>query len=188
MPYCLIAFQTLWKNRLNLVVNCHTHSSVVSLPEINVYFAKQLQQMQPNQSLPTLRATLIWKNAPDTELICAPVTFVPILGEVNLIRYLTRVGPKEFNYGDDDVMTSVFIDGIFDLCHQLLIAGNAKARLTVLRQLGTKLEKRKYFGGDEIAACDVAVSSAFKELPVSSKDIAPNLNEWMKCVTVQFGY
>lgn len=188
MPYCLLAFQNLWKQRLNLVVSCHTHSSVVGLPEINLYFAKQLQKSQPDASLPSLKVTLIWKESPETQLICAPATFVPIIGEVNVVRYLTRVGPKEFGYADSDILESLFIDEVLDQCHQLLIARNAKDRLTVLRLLSAKLGQRKYFGGDGLAASDIAVSGAFKELPVSNKDIAPNLNEWMKRITNDLGY
>lgn len=188
MPYSLLAFQNLWKERLNLIISCHTHSSVINLPEINVYFAKQLQKNKMNLLLPSLRVTLIWKDTNETQLSCAPKTFTPILGEVNVVRYLTRVGPEEFNYADSNIMESLFIDEVLDLCHHLLIIRNVKGRLTLLRQLSTQLGSRKFFGGSEIAASDIAVSSAFKELPVSNKDIAPNLNEWMKRVTVGLGY
>lgn len=188
MPYCLIAFQHIWRDRLNLIVHCHTHSSIVSLPEINLYFAKQLQKIELNPLLPTLNVRLIWKEITSTELICVPASFVPILGEVNLVRYLSRVGPKEFAYGDADLVTSLDIDAVLDLTHQLLVAGSAKQRLAVLRQLSTKLGNQQFFSGNEFAACDIAVSSAFKQLPVSSKDIAPNLNDWVKRVTNIFGF
>lgn len=188
MPYCLLAFQNLWQDRLNLIVNCHTHSSVVTLPENNVFFARQLQKNPINSSLPSLKVTLIWKNTNETLLICAPTSFTPIIGEVNAVRYLTRVGPKEYNYADKDIFESLFIDEVLDLCHHLLIVRSAKERLTILRQLSIKLAERKYFGNNEIAASDIAVSSAFKELPVSNKDIAPNLNDWMKRITNEVGY
>lgn len=189
IPFSLLALQTIWQRRLNLIVKCYTHSSVAALPDQNQYFAKQLTKLTPNPGLPLITLSLVWKEIASTELICAPTSFIPIVGEVNVLRYLSRVGPKEFGYVDADLIQSLEIDSTLDLCHQLFTAGNnAKERLTVLRALSNKLDKHPFFGGDEFAISDIAVSSAFKQLTVSSKDIAPNLNNWVKRASNLFGY
>lgn len=189
IPFSLLALQKIWQNRLNLIVKCYTHSSVTALPDQNQYFAKQLTKLTPNCDLPALNVSLIWKEIANTELICVPSSFIPILGEVNAVRYFSRVGPKEFGYVDADLIQSLEIDSVLDLCHQLFAAGNnAKERLTVLRLLGSKLGNRRFFGGDAFAVSDIAISSAFKQMTVSSKDIAPNLNTWVKQASTLFGY
>lgn len=189
IPFSLLALQKIWQHRLNLVVKCYTHSSVATLPDQNQHFAKQLTKLTPPSALPVLNVSLIWKEIANTELICVPASFIPIIGEVNALRYLARVGPKEFGYVDVDLIQSIEIDSALDLCHQLFVAGNnAKERLTVLRALSTKLGERHFFGGDKYAVSDIAVSSAFKQLTVSSKDIAPNLNLWLKKASTLFGY
>lgn len=189
IPYSLLALQKIWQHRLTLVVKCYTHSSVAALPDQNQHFAKQLTKLTPKAALPVLNVSLIWKEIANTELICASTSFIPILGEVNVLRYLSRVGPKEFGYGDADLIQSLEIDSALDLCHQLLLTGNnARARLLMLRALSNKLGERHFFGGDEFALIDIAVSSAFKQLTVSSKDIAPNLNTWVKKASTLFGF
>lgn len=188
IPYSLIALQNIWQNRLNLTINCYTHSTIGSLPEPNQFFANQLKKNSTIASLPTLNISLIWKETKITELICAPTSFVPIAGEVNVIRYLSRVGPKEFGYGDTTILESLEIDSTLDLCHQLFVADNAKERLATLRKLSIKLGNQRYFGGNQFSVSDIAISSAFKQLPVSSKDITPNLNNWIKLATTTFGY
>lgn len=189
IPFSLLALQKIWQHRLNLIVKCYTHSTVAALPDQNQHFAKQLTKLTPKPELPVLNVSLIWKEIANTELICAPTSFVPIVGEVNVLRYLSRVGPKEFGYVDADLIRSLEIDSALDLCHQLFVAGNnAKERLTMLRALSTKLGESSFFGGDEFAISDIAVSSAFKQLTVSSKDIAPNLNNWVKKASSLFGY
>lgn len=189
IPFSLLALQKIWQHRLNLAVKCYTHSSVATLPDENQHFAKQLTKLTPTPALPVLNVSLIWKEIASTELICAPASFIPIVGEVNVLRYLSRVGPKEFGYVDADLTQSIEIDATLDLCHQLFVAGNnAKERLTVLRALSTKLGERHFFGGAEYAVSDIAVSSAFKQLTVSSKDTTPNLNSWVKKTSTLFGY
>lgn len=189
IPFSLLALQKIWQHRLGLVVKCYTHSSVATLPDQNQHFARQLTKLTPKPELPVLNVSLIWKEIANTELICAPASFIPIAGEVNVLRYLSRVGPREFGYVDADLVQSIEIDSALDLCHQLFVAGNnAKERLTVLRALSSKLGQRSFFGGDEFAVSDIAVSSAFKQLTVSSKDIAPNLNTWVKKASTLFGY
>lgn len=189
IPFSLLALQKIWQHRLSLVINCYTHSSVATLPDQNQHFAKQLTKLTPKPALPVLNVALIWKEIANTELICAPTSFIPIVGEVNVVRYLSRVGPKEFGYIDADISRSLDIDSVLDLGHQLFVAGNnAKERLPVLRALSDRLGNRRFFGGDEFAVSDIAISSAFKQLTVSSKDIAPNLSTWAKQASVLFGY
>jgi len=188
IPYSLVALQRVWRNRLHLIVNCYTHSTISSLPEANAHFAQQLSKhTTSNNSLPTLTVSLIWKDVPTTELLCAPATFIPIYGEVNVLRHFSRIGPNEYAYettSHDDVQ----INSILDLCHLLVSVTTARDRQSILWQLNGVLGNGKFFGGSVFNISDLAISSAIKQLSISAKDISPNLTKWLKSVSTLFGY
>lgn len=177
--------QTIWLNRLNLQVKCHTHSSISNLPEPNQYFSQQLSKRQANPALPTLNVTLIWKDVSTTELICVPASFIPISGEINALRYFIRIGPNEFNgYSDGDVQQILVTEQLLDTCHRLIQTKNVKERQALLRQIGATIQNQKNL--NEIS--DIALSSAMKQLKISDKDITPDLSRWLKTANTTYGY
>lgn len=120
------------------------------------------------------------------EMITSPTLYVPIYGEVNIIRYLARIGPSEFNY--DNELNSFETDAILDTCYLLVKSVNTKERQTLLRVLNNRLGKSDFFGDGTISVGDIAVSSTLKQTPAALKDLTPPMTKWLKTVTDIVGY
>ncbi|XP_052895292.1 probable aminoacyl tRNA synthase complex-interacting multifunctional protein 2 isoform X1 [Anopheles moucheti] len=188
VPYSLLALKNLWKNRLNLHVECFTHSTVPKLSDEALTFQNAIKNSESVASnLPQIKVTLIWKNVGAyTEMITSPTSYVPICGEVNILRYLSRCGPREFNYEQQDNVDEV--DSILDACYLLLNKQNIKQRQQILRTLGSKLGKAAGFGGGELSLCDIAFTSAVKQVQRTiAKDINPNMAKCMGRVATVVG-
>uniref|UniRef100_A0A182WLT8 AIMP2 thioredoxin-like domain-containing protein n=1 Tax=Anopheles minimus TaxID=112268 RepID=A0A182WLT8_9DIPT len=188
VPYSLLALKNLWKNRLNLHVECFTHSTVPKLSDEALNFQNAITNSGSTASnLPQIKVTLIWKNVGAyTEMITSPTSYVPICGEVNILRYLSRCGPSEFNYEQQDNVDEV--DSILDACYLLLNKQNTKQRQQILRTLGSKLGKAAGFGGAELSLCDIAFTSAVKQVQRTvAKDINPNMAKCMGRVATMVG-
>ncbi|XP_058119674.1 probable aminoacyl tRNA synthase complex-interacting multifunctional protein 2 [Anopheles ziemanni] len=180
VPYSLLALKNLWKDRLNLQVECFTHSTVPKLTEEALNFQNAILSTSTTANkLPQIKVTLIWKNVGTyTEMITSPTSYVPICGEVNILRYLSRCGPSEFNYEQQDNVVEA--DSILDACYLLLNKQNVKQRQQILRTLGAKLGKTDGFGGNEMSLCDIAFTSAVKQVQRTiAKEINPNM---AKCI------
>lgn len=118
------------------------------------------------------------------EVIMSNSEYSPLLGEVNLVRFLSRIGPKEFNY-ENNVELSTEIDSLLDLCYQLVNCQNTRERSAHLRILNAKLKKTPYFGGESISILDVIISSTIYQLPVIG-DLPPSLSSWLSKVKTDF--
>lgn len=189
IPYGLLALKKLWINRLNLQVECFTHSTVPKLSEEALVFQKVITSLEPKiENLPRLKVTLIWKNVGTyTEMITSPTAYVPICGEVNILRFLSRCGPNEFNYERQDDLTEA--DSILDTCYLLINKQNVKDKKQVLKTLNSKLGKVSCFGGNgSISLCDIAATSAIKQVQqVLAKDINPNMAKLVTRVSAEIG-
>uniref|UniRef100_A0A1Q3F2Q5 Putative multisynthetase complex auxiliary protein p38 n=1 Tax=Culex tarsalis TaxID=7177 RepID=A0A1Q3F2Q5_CULTA len=189
IPYGLLALKKLWINRLNLQVECFTHSTVPKLSEEALLFQKVITSLEPKiENLPRLKVTLIWKNVGTyTEMITSPTAYVPICGEVNMLRFLSRCGPNEFNYEQQDDLTEA--DSILDTCYLLINQQNVKDKKQVLKTLSSKLGKVSCFGGSgTISLCDIAATSAIKQVQqVLAKDINPNMAKLVTRVSAEIG-
>jgi aminoacyl tRNA synthase complex-interacting multifunctional protein 2 len=60
IPYSLLTLKNLWKDRLNIEIQCYTHSTVASLSEEAKNFQNLVQNNQTTK-LPKLKVVLIWK-------------------------------------------------------------------------------------------------------------------------------
>ncbi|XP_031640616.1 probable aminoacyl tRNA synthase complex-interacting multifunctional protein 2 isoform X2 [Contarinia nasturtii] len=180
VPYSLLGLQTLWTNRLNLVIECYTHSSIAELPVENQAFVKRVGSFKANATAPTLNLSLIWKDTPTTNLVCAPGTFIPISGEANILRYLLRIGPSEFGYlGAGSIQAQMEIDALFDLIHELVLASAKKDhRSSILKRLSQRLNTQTAFGGDSTNVSDYAVFSTLKQLNLTAKELPANVKTW----------
>ncbi|XP_040154316.1 probable aminoacyl tRNA synthase complex-interacting multifunctional protein 2 isoform X1 [Anopheles arabiensis] len=188
VPYSLLALKNLWKDRLNLQVECFTHSTVPKLSEEALAFQNAVTASgTAAANLPRIKVTLIWKNVGAyTEMITSPTSYVPICGEVNILRYLSRCGPSEFNYEQQDNVDEV--DSILDACYLLLNKQNVKQRQQILRTLGAKLGKAAGFGGADLSLCDIAFTSAVKQVQRTvAKDVNPNMHKCMGRVAALAG-
>lgn len=180
IPYSLLALQDLWQNRLNLVVKCYTHSTVAKLPEAANRFVRQLEQPPKDVSLPTLNVAFIWKDVPVVELQCAPATFIPLYGEVNILRHFTRCGPNEFGY-ETAVLPerSAEIDALLDACHQLTVAP-AKQQRDLYKKLVQRFNSTAAVYGNEANIVDIAIFSVGQQLGALPKDAAKTASGWKK--------
>lgn len=179
IPYSLLGLQKLWTDRLNLVIECYTHSSVPELPQQNQAFVARVNAFKPTPDAPSLNVSLIWKQTPTTNLVCAPGTFIPITGESNILRYLIRIGPSEFGYGNS-IQANLEIDAIFDLTYELVMATVRDHRLSILKRLSQRLHTQKAFGGDSTNVSDLVVFSTLKQLHLNGKELPANLKSWLE--------
>lgn len=186
IPYSLRNLQLLWSDRLHLVIECYTHSSVPELPLENRAFMDTLNvfKQTPSPTVPSLNVSLIWKQTATTDLVCAPGTFIPITGEPNILRYLIRIGPSEFGYGNS-IQANLEIDAIFDLTYELILATARDHRLAILKRLSQRLNTQKAFGGDSTNVSDSAVFSALRQLHVRDKELPANLKAWFTLMDQQ---
>lgn len=120
-------------------------------------------------------------------MITSPTAYVPICGEVNILRFLSRCGPIEFNYEQHADVTEA--DSILDTCYLLINKSNPKEKKQVLKTLSSKLGKTPSFGGDEISLCDIAATSAIKQVhKVLAKDVNPNMAKLIARVSAVAGF
>lgn len=176
IPYSLLGLQSLWANRLNLCIECYTHSSIVNLPVQNREFVERANSFKSNSNVPTLKVIIIWKIISSTQLVCAPGTFIPICGEPNIIRYLIRIGPSEFGYGDElSIQSNLEIDVVFDLIHELLSSSAKEQRASILKRISQRIGTKSSFGTN---VSDIAVFSALKQLNLNAKELPANVKTW----------
>ncbi|KAL5289906.1 AIMP2 family protein [Megaselia abdita] len=184
VPYALLAMKNAWKTIFNIKVKAYSHSTISEISKEATEFQKNIEHPTFSSDLPSLNITLIWKNCEHTEMISSPTMYVPIYGEVNIVRFLGRIGPKEYRYENSILCNEM--DAVMDICYQLLRCSTNKARSNLLRFLSIYLQEKEYFGGDSMSVADIAVYSSLKRLSqaFSSKDLTSNLKEWHKRVGV----
>lgn len=118
-----------------------------------------------------------------------PSNFSPIYGEVNVIRYLNRIGPNEFVYDIDNHQANS-ADTTLDICYQLSKKLSVKERQYNLQLLTQRLGKSKFFNDSNVLAiADIAVSSIVKKLCSSNmKEMPAALTSWLTQVASVTGY
>ncbi|XP_058976225.1 probable aminoacyl tRNA synthase complex-interacting multifunctional protein 2 isoform X1 [Musca domestica] len=179
IPYALLAMKNAWKDLFTIDVKTFTHSTMSDIGKEAKAFEEALKRVKVDPSKPKVNVTLIWKNCEHTEMISSPTMYVPIYGEVNIIRYLGRVGPAEYRYEDSPLCNE--IDAVLDICYQLLRCNTPKARANIIRILNNRLQKQQYFGGDKMSIADIGVHSSLRRMPaIADKDLTPALLEWRK--------
>jgi aminoacyl tRNA synthase complex-interacting multifunctional protein 2 len=188
IPYSILALKNLWKDRLNINVEFFTHSSVPELTNDVQNFINRIKSMTSRSELPSFKITIIWKAVESNiELIVTPTTYGPLLGEASLIRYLSRVGPNEFNY-ESNSNNATETDAMFDMCYLLANAVNdTRERQKQLRLMNIRLGKQQLYGGSSVSVVDVVVSSTIKQLNIT-KDLTPAMKQWFDRTTPLLGY
>uniref|UniRef100_A0A1A9WHZ6 AIMP2 thioredoxin-like domain-containing protein n=1 Tax=Glossina brevipalpis TaxID=37001 RepID=A0A1A9WHZ6_9MUSC len=177
IPYALLALKNAWKDLYTLDVKTFTHSTVSDIGIEAKDFEQALKLMTVNALNPKININLIWKNCEHTEMISSPTMYVPIYGEVNIIRYLGRVGPREYRYEDSPLCNE--IDAVLDVCYQLLRCTTPKNKTKMLIALHNRLQNQQYFGGSTMSVADIGVYSSLKRMPdITDKDLTPVLLEW----------
>lgn len=181
-PYSVAALRRLWSDGLKLGVHCHVHSSILELPKNLDKFLSLVSNSDQERS-PLLNITLVWKDVgPDTELVVSPMKHITIKGEVNILRYLSRLGPPKFNYElDNDPATSARLDDLLDTCYSLARCSTVKEQQSLIRALNSYLGKSQFMaGGDRISVADVAVWSVLRQIDVQpQRALSSNMNKWL---------
>ncbi|PSN39773.1 hypothetical protein C0J52_15321 [Blattella germanica] len=186
-PYSLAALKRLWGDGLKLGVQCHVHSSVVELPKELQDFNSVVCSGGSGDKVPLLNITLVWKDVgPETELIVSPVKHITIKGEVNILRYLSRLGPPKYNYElvNEPVSSARVrrVDHLLDSCYSLARSKTVKDRQSLIRVLNNQLGKSRFFaGGNEISIADVAAWSVLKQLDTRhTQELTNNMSSWFQ--------
>lgn len=193
IPYSILAFRNSFKDRLYLDVDVFTHSSISDsdFNELTKDFTEKIKKPLENTAkLPTLKITIIWKDVETTQFISSPSKFIPIYGEINIIRYLNRVGPSEHYYEIDDFQANLH-DQVLDICYQLSKKHTDKERQQYIQQLSQRLGKDQFYNNSSsLSISDIAVSSILKKLYANNnvKGMPANLTNWLQKITPIAGY
>lgn len=183
-PYSLAALQRLWGDGLRLGIHCHTHSSILQLPKNLDSFLSVISSDSTQERSPLLNITLIWKDVgPDTELVVSPMKHTAIKGEINILRYLSRLGPPAYNYElNSDPAISSRLDGLLDTCYTLAQCRTVKERQLAICALGGYLGKAQFMaGGNGISIADIAVWSVLRQLDMQlQRDMSSNVKKWLQ--------
>ncbi|XP_046745039.1 aminoacyl tRNA synthase complex-interacting multifunctional protein 2 isoform X2 [Diprion similis] len=170
-PFSLLALQNIW-NDTDICVSCHTHSNSTS--PVREF---PLSAQNFNSENHTVEVSLIWKKVTDLEVVISGARGTPLLGEVSLLRYLSRLIASH-NYesresGDD----ASKIDSLLDLCHELSFQKSPKHANSVLAALAGKLGNGKWLLPRSLPSiADVAAWSAIKRL--DNPNLPGNLTSW----------
>jgi Thioredoxin-like domain len=185
IPYSLLALKNLWQSRLKIRFQVFTHSSIQEVSIAAKEFAEKLMQDDGRQYA-TLNVTIIWKNITTTEMIST--SNKSVYGEINIIRYLNRVGPNEFYYENDHHEANMH-DQILDISYQLSKKQDEKDRQKFVKQLGQRLGNSQFYNGSSsLSISDIAVSSILKKFYANEKALPPNLASWLMKVSSVAGY
>ncbi|KAJ8968860.1 hypothetical protein NQ317_016783 [Molorchus minor] len=182
-PYSLEIVQRLLRNVITLIFSVHLHSSVSSLPEGTKQLEKALVNFSEQSNTPKVNVRLIWKKQyfdSTTELL---VSHVPIRGEANLLRYLSRAIRSPLTY--DSEPDCIEIDSLLDICYLIVRARTKTERTNLLQMLNKSLGKSQWLlGRGQASVADLAAYSAIKQASNAS-EISANLGKWFqRCETV----
>ncbi|KAG7208957.1 hypothetical protein KM043_015127 [Ampulex compressa] len=155
-PYSLLALRKIWKDT-DVKVQAYVHSSIATeVPKI-----QGSDTNTPGNN--TLDLCLIWKEVKDLEFITGLHGY-PLQGEVNLLRYISRVINTHDYENDACPMETHVVDSILDLCHWLSVEKSERQRYEVLHILGNKLEKYKRAKNNQPSIAEIAAWSVMKQL------------------------
>lgn len=188
IPYSILALKSLWKEFVNVEVSIFTHSSVNSsdISKASKEFSDKVTSSNSSQNLPTLKLIIIWKNVQVTELLVSSAKFVPIFGEINMIRFFNRVGPSDY---EKENHFANQVDSVLDICHQLVSKPSKGDRQSFINSLGQILGKSSnFFNSKEVSAADVAVFSTLKNVCGNNvKELPANLSSWLQKLSKSLG-
>lgn len=121
----------------------------------------------------------------NAELISSTTMYTPITGEINILRYLSRIGPNEFNYEIHPNVNE--FDILFDLCYQFINENDQKNRQNLMRSIASRLNSN-FYGDTQISVVDVAVYSTIKQSRDAAKSLPPKFTKWQKEINQIAGY
>ncbi|KAJ9598491.1 hypothetical protein L9F63_010811 [Diploptera punctata] len=180
-PYSLAALRRLWGDGLKLGIKCYFHSSMLELPDYLKDFVSLVSNDIKDDKLPLLNVTLVWKDVgPNTELVVSPIKHATVKGEVNILRYLSRLGPPKYNYElNSEPAMSARVDSILDTCYNMARSTTVKDKQSLIKVLNSHLGKNEFLtGGSSISIADVAAWSVLKQ--IDAQNLTNNMNSWLQ--------
>ncbi|XP_064478614.1 aminoacyl tRNA synthase complex-interacting multifunctional protein 2-like isoform X2 [Ornithodoros turicata] len=182
-PYSVWPLKHLLSRQCSVMLTCHTHSSVSrQLPEKIQKLTNQVAAATTavtDRSCHRLVLTLMWKEMEkDCEVKINPLAHVPIVGEVNLIRYLGRLLTPPYDEGDPLVATET--DVWLERVHQRLLHGTQKEQKALLQEVDDHLGSAGPYllQGDSYSLADIAFWSALLQLGLEKKS-PKNVAQWL---------
>jgi hypothetical protein len=119
------------------------------------------------------------------------VKHTTIKGEVNILRYLSRLGPPVYNYElNTDPAISSRLDGLLDTCYSLARCRTLEEQKLVISDLDGYLGRAQFMAGEsEISIADVAVWSVLRQIDVQlQQDMSKNMKEWLQHCSQLLGF
>ncbi|XP_046429192.1 probable aminoacyl tRNA synthase complex-interacting multifunctional protein 2 isoform X1 [Neodiprion fabricii] len=172
-PFSLLALQNIW-NDTDIYVSCHTHSTSTSpVPEF------PLTAQNFNSENHTVEVSLIWKEISDLEVIISGVRGTRLLGEVSLLRYLSRLIASHNYESRECGIDASKIDSLLDLCHELSFQKSRMHANSVFATLAGNVGNGQWLlSRSSPSIADVAAWSAIKQL--DDPNLPGNLTSWFK--------
>uniref|UniRef100_A0A0V0G6A9 Putative multisynthetase complex n=1 Tax=Triatoma dimidiata TaxID=72491 RepID=A0A0V0G6A9_TRIDM len=172
-PYSLLVINKIWPEIL-IKYSWHLHSSAPSLPPAFKQFQEQLDNKVLDQE-PDLNIRVVWKIADvDCEFVISPIKSIPLIGEVNFLRFLTASLST-----NTDVLMQTMIDEKLDACYCLSRINNNDDMKPFLQILSNGLENYHWLCGENITVVDVAAWSVIKQMKKHNLGVQ-SLNNWYK--------
>ncbi|KAJ0180500.1 hypothetical protein K1T71_003904 [Dendrolimus kikuchii] len=153
---------------MSINVSWHIHSSVPNEKVFKIQdFLKVIKVSNFNETKVNLR--LIFKCvAADSELKLSSLS-IPIVGNVNILRYLAFAYPSVIRYDHEDYN----VDSLLDLCH-ILERTTEKNKEAILNKLFAQCKQWIY--GNQFTIVDIAAYNVIKQWRNTSKHVP---KEWL---------
>ncbi|XP_055936052.1 aminoacyl tRNA synthase complex-interacting multifunctional protein 2-like [Argiope bruennichi] len=150
----------------------YKHSSLNAIPEE----IRQLQNSSSSESC-NLSLTVIWRDGDrDHEMMIDPIHQGMIEGEVNIVRYLSRLLSL---IDESDSVLSTQFDNWLEVVHSSIIHGNNKDRQGALKSLNSHLGKSAFLLGDSYTIADIVMWSALTQTKLH-QSLPANVAKWLK--------
>nr|XP_053640162.1 LOW QUALITY PROTEIN: uncharacterized protein LOC128694196 [Cherax quadricarinatus] len=183
-PFSLLLLRRLLKTA-GISVYCanHLHSSVSQVSErLQHWF---MDQDPDGRSSCRVAFTLHWKDARVPSLMVDPLRQTTISGEVNIVRYVSRLFPlsSPYNYEASGTFATITeTDHVLDQLSRQLTEGNNRERQAALRQLNARLGKTGWLMGTSCSIVDVLAWSLMRQKAMVDAGAPANVVKWYKTV------
>lgn len=175
-PYSIYALQKLWKDT-NITVKSYTHSSIIGRVPIN--FTDSINPGINN----VVNLTVIFKAVDDLQVITSLLRY-PLIGEVNFLRYLSRL-INSHNYETKDLASVCITDNILDLCCRVRYQTSRDKIDELMSILYRELEQTRWNGRDEPSIADIAAWSTIKQFS-SNRRLPHFIQRWYEICEKSF--
>ncbi|CAH0720800.1 unnamed protein product, partial [Brenthis ino] len=156
------------KNLQTLNVKWHIHSSVsnAQVNKIKAFF-KRFHNLYQLQAESKINIRLIFKCDSTTPELKISSLDVPILGNVNIIRYLCLTYNDIVPYDYENYE----LDGFLDICHQLENAADKKKEFFINTIFMNNNSSKSWINNNKFSIADLAIFNAIKQLQTGTKNV-----------------